>query len=133
MAIKISGTTIIDDSRNIINVGFSGTANVANASVRRTAVTVAALDINCSTGNYFTKSISASSAFTFSSVPTTGNAYAFVLRLTITTGGSASFPASVVWSGGTAPTLSVGKTYLFYFATDDGGANWRGSSTEYAS
>lgn len=106
---------------------WSGTAWQANTEVfSSSAVPVAALDINCSTGNYFTKTIAGASTFTFSNPPASGLAYSFSLELTHTSG-TITWPASVKWSGDVAPTLTTGKTHIFVFVTDDGGTRWRGS------
>lgn len=106
---------------------FTGTATFATTDalgpVRGNIVAVAALDIDCSAGNYFTKTISANSTFTFSNVPAS-RAFAFTLELTHTSG-TVTWPASVNFSGGTAPTLTTGKTHLFTFVTDDGGTRFR--------
>lgn len=85
-----------------------------------------ALEVDCSTGNYFTKTINGNSTFTFANVPT-GCAYAFTLELTHTSG-TVAWPASVKFPADTAPTLTTGKTHLFMFITDDGGTRFRGSS-----
>ena len=95
-----------------------------NGSVRGNITAVAALDINCSIGNYFTKTINGASTFTFSNAPAT-RAYAFTLELTHTSG-AVTWPASVQWPGGSAPSLTAGKTHIFVFVTDDGGTRWRG-------
>ena len=87
---------------------------------------VSALDIDCSTANYFTKTINANSTFTFSSVPAS-RAYAFALELTHTSG-TITWPTTVKWPKDTAPTLTTGKTHIFIFVTDDGGTRWRGAS-----
>ena len=85
-----------------------------------------ALDIDCSTGNYFTKTISGDSTFTVSNVPS-GKSYVFTLELTHTSGVITWF-ANVKWPQDTAPSLSTGKTHLFIFSTDDGGTRWRAAS-----
>lgn len=87
---------------------------------------IAALDIDCSTANYFTKTINGASTFTFSSPPAS-RAYAFALELTHTSG-TITWPTSVKWPKDTAPTLTTGKTHIFIFVTDDGGTRWRGAS-----
>lgn len=89
-------------------------------------VAVSALDVDCATGNYFTKTIAANSTFTFSNAPAS-RSYAFTLEVTHTSG-TITWPAAVKWPGGTAPTLTTGKTHLFMFVTDDGGTTWRGAS-----
>ena len=107
---------------------FTGTVTTATADllgpVRGNIVAVAALDIDCSAGNYFTKTIAGNSTFTFSNVPAS-RAFAFTLELTHTSG-TVAWPASVKWPADTAPTLTTGKTHLFTFVTDDGGTRFRG-------
>jgi hypothetical protein len=128
MAIKISNTTVINDNRsleNIIDASISGILD-QTGSLRSGVVAVPLLSINCSAGNYFTKTINSSSTFTFSNAPIS-RAYSFTLELTHTSG-SVTWPSEVVWPGGTAPVLTTGKTHLFMFVTDDGGVRWRGAS-----
>ena len=88
---------------------------------------VGALDIDLSTGNYFTKTISANSTFTFSNPPSSGTVGSFVLELTHTSG-TVDWPTSVKFPLNTAPTLTAGKTHLFLFVTDDGGSRYRGAA-----
>lgn len=142
----ISGSTAVSTSGAIAttsglsgnNVVASGTLAVGQASVAantdldlagtyaQTVVAVAALNIDCSTGNYFTKTINGASTFTVSNVPAS-RSYAFTLELTQTSGAVTWF-SGVEWPNGVAPTLTAGKTHLFMFVTDDGGTRWRGSS-----
>lgn len=104
---------------------FTG-AIYANGSYRGNVTAVAALNIDCSLGNLFTKTINGNSTFTVSNVPAS-RSYAFTLELTHTSGTITWF-SGVVWPGGTAPTLTTGKVHLFMFFTDDGGTTWRASS-----
>lgn len=98
------------------------------------AEAIAALDVDCSTGNYFTKSISTSSTITFSNIPTSGTVFGFTLELTLTgTGTVITWPTAVKWNADTAPTLTDAKTHLFMFVTSDGGTTIRGSAlVDYA-
>lgn len=89
--------------------------------------TVSALDIDLSTGNYFTKTINANSTFTFSNPPASGTVGSFTLELTHTSG-TVTWPTSVKFPADTAPTLTAGKTHLFMFVTDDGGTRYRGAA-----
>lgn len=110
---------------------FTGTVDF-DGNVTQDVQTVSALNIDCSTGNYFTKTISANSTFTVSNVPSSGTAYSFTLELTHTSG-TVTWWTGLEWPGGTAPTLTAGKTHLFVFVTDDGGTRWRGASlVDYA-
>jgi hypothetical protein len=104
---------------------FTGQPYV-NGSYRGNITAVAALNIDCSLGNLFTKTISGASTFTVSNVPAS-RAYAFTLELTHTSGAITWF-SGVTWPGGTAPTLTTGKVHLFMFLTDNGGTTWRASS-----
>jgi len=92
---------------------------------KQSIVAVSGTDIDCSTGNYFTKTISSNTTFTFSNVPTS-RAYSFILELTHTSG-TVTWPASVAYPNSTTPTLTTGKTHLFIFITDDGGTRFRGA------
>lgn len=110
---------------------FTG-AIYANGSYRGNVTAMAALDIDCSAGNYFTKTISSNATLTFSNVPAS-RAYAFTLELNHTSG-TITWPASVIWPSGTAPTLTTGKRHLFLLATSDSGTTFRASSLiNYAS
>jgi hypothetical protein len=112
------------------NVGIGQTSPAAtldvNGAYASNITAVAALDLDLSTANYFTKTIAANSTFTFSS-PAASRAVSFTLELTHTSG-TVTWPTSVKWPGDVAPTLTTGKTHLFMFVTDDGGTTYRGAS-----
>ena len=104
------------------NAGLS-----VDGAYEQTAEAVSALDIDLSTGNYFTKTINANSTFTFSNPPSSGTVGSFTLELTHTSG-TVTWPTSVKFPADTAPTLTTGKTHLFVFVTDDGGTRYRGAA-----
>jgi hypothetical protein len=104
---------------------ITGPLNV-DAPVAQGITAVAALDIDCSNGNYFTKTISGNSTFTFSNPPA-ARSYGFTLELTHTSG-TVTWPATVKWPKDTTPILTTGKTHLFMLVTDDGGTRWRGAA-----
>ena len=120
-----------------VSQGLTGTPNInvgiatVNTTLRLTgnyvedADAVAALNIDCSTGNYFTKTVNGVSSFTVSNVPS--GAYSFTLEVTHTSGTITWF-SGVEWPGGTSPTLTTSKTHLFMFSTVNGGSRWRASS-----
>ena len=125
--------TVLDAKAGSASPSFTGLIDFTNGSVRQNAVSIPALAIDCSTGNYFTKSISVNSAFTFTNVPVAGKVYAMTIEIDHVSG-SITWPTSVVWPNATAPTLTTGKKHLFFFLTDDGGVVWRAASqTNYAS
>ena len=117
MAIKISGNTIIDDTRTFLNYGVT---HNALGSVSGTT------DINLQSGNYVSATVTGTTTFTFSNPLSAPHACGFVLELT--NGGSAAitWPANVRWPKGVAPTLTADGTDVLVFVTDDAGSNWRG-------
>ena len=120
----VSGTNI----KTVNGASLLGAGNLVTDPGTVTAV--AALNIDCSLGSYFTKTINGNSTFTFSNVPS-GKSYAFTFELTHTSG-TVTWPTTVKWPGDTAPSLTTGKTHLFVFVTDDGGTRWRGvANTNY--
>ena len=90
------------------------------------ATAMGANSVNCSTGNFFTKTITGATTFTFDSVPT--GVYSFTMEVTLNGSNAITWPASVKWNGDTAPTITDGKTQLFMFITNNGGTRWRGSA-----
>lgn len=89
---------------------------------------VAALDIDLSASNYFTKTIAGDSTFTFSNPPASGTVGSFTLEVNYTSG-NITWPGSVYWNaaGQTAPTITAGKVQLYMFVTRDGGTTYRGA------
>ena len=89
---------------------------------------VSGTTIDCSQGNYFTKTITGATTFAFSNVPT-GCAYIMTVEVTCNGSNSIAWPAAVKFPADTAPTLTDGKTQLFTFVTDNGGTRWRANSS----
>lgn len=99
----------------------------AHGAVRGLRVDMAALTVDCSAGNYFVKTVAANSTFAFSNVPAAPARFSLVVEINLT-GGVISWPSSVIWSGGAAPSgLNTDKVHLFFFTTVNGGATWRGA------
>jgi len=94
---------------------------------RTAAEAVAASDIDLSTGSFFKKTISGNTTFTFSSAPGTGHVGSFTVELTHNSG-TVTWPATVKWPAGTAPTLTSGKTHLFAFVTTNAGSTYHGAA-----
>ena len=118
-------------------IDCNGTADVAGAlnidgPYKQVAETISALDVDCSTGNYFKKSISSNSTITFSNIPSSGTVCAFTLELSLTGSSTTiTWPSSVYWNndaGQTAPTLTDARKHLFTFITSDGGTTVRGAA-----
>jgi hypothetical protein len=83
-----------------------------------TLIAVPVLDIDLSSGNFFTKTVSAPSTLTFSNALT--NASAFTLQISGGDSFAVTFPASVTkWVGGAVPTLAA-ESLLVFFSLDGG-------------
>lgn len=108
---------------------FTGTVTTATAdllgSVRGNVTAVAASAIDCSAGNYFTKTASGALTWTVTNVPSS-RAYSFILELTNGGTGTQTWMSGIKWPGGTAPTLTTSGVDVLGFITDDGGTTWRG-------
>lgn len=87
--------------------------------------TVSASEIDCSAGNYFTKTASGALTWTVSNVPSS-RAYSFILELTNGGTGTQTWFSGIKWPGGVAPTLVASGVDVLGFVTDDGGTTWRG-------
>lgn len=96
-----------------------------NGQYKSNSVAVSALNVDCSLGNYFTKSISTNSTFTVSNVPS--EVYSLTLQLTTSAGAVPTWWANVYWPDNVTPTVS-NNTHLFMFVTSNGGSTWRGSA-----
>ena len=146
--VSVGGTLTYDDVTNIDSVGLitarSGINVLAGVSTFAAQIEVnggtkitgsqtsnisamGANAVDCSAGNYFTKTITGATTFTFTNVPT-GVAYTFTMEVTLNGSNAITWPGTVKWPADTAPTITDGKTQLFVFLTDDGGTRWRGSS-----
>ncbi len=117
LSISNNGTQRLGVDNNGVDINGNFVSNI---------VAMAADDIDCSAGNYFTKTINGNITFTFSNVPA---ARAFSLTLELThTSGTVTWPSSVKFPAATAPTLTAGKTHLFVLVTDDGGTTFRANA-----
>jgi hypothetical protein len=76
--------------------------------------------------NFFSATLDQACTFTFSNPPASGDFGCFVLELT--NGGAfiITWPASVDWPGGTAPTLTASGVDQLAFTTRDGGTTYFG-------
>ena len=87
--------------------------------------------IDLEDGNVHNVTLTANCTFTFSNPPASGTSGTFTLFLNQDGTGSrtATWPGSVKWAGGTAPTLTTtaSRTDILVFTTIDGGTIWYGA------
>ena len=114
--VDITGELLVDS----YNETFAAVTSSSNSTT-----------INCETGNVFSHTLSENTTFTFSNPPSSGTAYGFSLKVTqdaSDSGYTLTWPTSVDWPGGTAPTLTSTADAVdqFVFYTHDGGTTWYG-------
>jgi hypothetical protein len=120
-ATTLSGTLSVAD--NLVNrpvlqdYAIEGSA-IGNAGATRT--------FDLSVANFFSVTIDQATTFTFSNPPASGDFGAFVMEITNGAAFVITFPASVDWVGGTAPTLTASGVDQLVFTTRDGGTTYFG-------
>ena len=131
VTVKVSGQTgVAVASKSKILLVSNGTdivtATNTIVALKEVKASISASDIDLTLANYFSKTISGTTTFTVSNVPTTGTAASFILDLT--NGGSATVNwwSGTKWASGTAPTLTSSGRDVLGFFTYDGGTTWSG-------
>ena len=105
---------------------------LCGTEMEHTAVTSTsnAATIDLKDGDSFTHDLTENVTYTFSNSAASGGATAFILKvIQDATARTITWPTSVDWAGGTAPTLSTGNNDVdvFVFYTNDGGTTYYGS------
>lgn len=87
-----------------------------------------AVTVDLSLGNSVSATIAAATTLTFTGA---ASGACRTVLLTLTNGGSATvtWPSTIKWPGGTAPTLTASGVDLVILSTSDGGTTWRGTAT----
>ena len=134
---KIENIGDIDLSAYATVIALNGVSDIANAAMPKSGgsftggvfeniIALTSNDINCTNGNYFSKTITANTTFSFSGVPSGKGA---CVSLVLTNGGNytVTWPTNLKWAEGTPPELTSGGTDVLTFMTIDGGTTWYGS------
>jgi hypothetical protein len=102
--------------------------NLQDYSIEGSAIgaTGATATIDMEVANFFSATIDEACTFTFSNPPASGDFGAFVLELTNGGAFTVTYPASVDFPGGTAPTLTASGVDQLVFTTRDGGTTYFG-------
>ena len=88
--------------------------------------TGATATIDMEVANFFSATIDEACTFTFSNPPASGDFGCFILELTNGGAFTVTYPASVDFPGGTAPTLTASGVDQLVFTTRDGGTTYFG-------
>lgn len=116
------------------DVTLTGTQTLSNKTIiatKEAKVSTSANNIDLSSANYFSHTVTTATTFTVSNVPSSGTAIAFILD--ITNGGSAlvTWWSNLKWVGGQAPALTASGRDVLAFFTYDGGTTWNGFAVGY--
>ena len=114
--VDITGELLVDS----YNETFQAVSSSSNATT-----------INCESANVFATVLTENTTFSFTNPPASGTAYGFTLKVVQDSGDSGyaiTWPSSVDWPGGSAPTLtstaSAEDQLVLY--TTNGGTTWYG-------
>ena len=132
--IKVDGNTISStDTNGNVTIDPNGTGITAitgpvkPTTYRETVGTESSGTLDLSTGNVFSHAPSTNTTYVFSNPPSTGTAFGFTLKVSPSATITQTWPASVDWAGGSAPTATAsGETDVFAFYTQDGGTTYYG-------
>lgn len=131
------GATLADLGSGVAEVTMTGANAVTNIDggkevVNTVAASGATETLDLGDGNVHDVTLTADCTLTFAGA-TAGVACSFtlLLRQDGTGGWTTTWPGSVIWAGGTAPTLdeTASTTAVLTFFTLDGGTNWYGFPT----
>lgn len=124
---NVIATNITAKSNNFTAIQQFSEGLKTSKSYSTEVITLVASDIDCSAGNYFYKSISTNTTFTFSNAPAAGYAYGFILEVDHV-GGNITWPLNVQWPNVGPGALISGKRHNFSFKTRNGGLTWDASA-----
>lgn len=120
-ATTLSGTLSAAD--NIVDQPVLQDYAIQGVAIGNTGAT---RTIDLETGNFFSATLDQACTFTFSNPAASGDFCGFVLELTNGGAFTITWPASVDWVSGTAPTLTAAGVDQLVFTTRDGGTTYFG-------
>jgi hypothetical protein len=119
-----TNATRLNYEGNLHATNFIGSARITSLKENRVALGSGAIDL--SLGNYFSRTITATTTFSVSNVPTTGTSICIILDLTNAGSFTINWWAGMKWPLGAAPLLTATGRDVLGFFTHDGGITWSG-------
>jgi hypothetical protein len=104
--------------------GIGTTGGVSNNTVYQYSTGYATQTLDLSTGSYFSFTPSGATTVSFTNAPASGKAVGFAVEIN-GDGSAITWPSSVKWPSGTAPTATASKE-VYAFVTTDGGTSYYG-------
>jgi hypothetical protein len=123
------GTT---QASGVVTSDSNGVVTFADATVGKlTTLTGTSVTVNVRDGDNFTHTLSGNTTYTFSNPGASGTVSAFTFKVVqdaSASGYTVTWPTSVDWPGGTAPTLTAtaNAVDVFVFFTHDNGTTYYG-------
>jgi hypothetical protein len=122
----LSGALFLAD--NLINKPVLQDYAVEGSAIGNTG---ASKTLDLEIANFFSATLDQACTFTFSNPPASGDFGCFVLELTNGGAFTITWPASVDWPGGAAPTLTASGKDQLVFTTRNAGTDWLGFVAGY--
>lgn len=118
------------EASKALTADANGVVTFDNGTITEsTTLTGTSVTINLRDGDNFIHTLSGNTTYTFSNPAASGKVSGFTLKVTQDSSArTITWPGSVDWAGGTAPTLSTGSADVdvFVFITYDGGTTYYG-------
>lgn len=112
---------------DLTTVNATGSASLTRYNLLAQTISVSgATSIDLAVANYFQGTATANATISFNNPAASGRFVDFLFELTNGGNFTITWPASVKWPNGTAPTLTTNGVDVLAFITDDGGTTWRG-------
>lgn len=132
-AVSVNVTTLgLSEASKVVTADSNGVVTFDNGTAgESTTITSSsgAATLNLRNGDNFVHDLTENVTYTFSNPPSSGKVVVFTLKVIQgATARTITWPTSVDWAGGTAPTLSTGDddVDIFVFLTNDGGTTYYG-------
>jgi DUF4097 and DUF4098 domain-containing protein YvlB len=112
-ALTINGSLTVQGK--LISTGSTNLGNVTGAT-----------SLNATTTEFYYGTVTGNTTWSFTGTMTAGTIYSITLELTNPGAFTQTWPASVKWNGGVAPSYTAAGVDVLEFYTRDGGTTWRG-------
>jgi hypothetical protein len=128
LAVGTNGQVLVANSACTTGLAWSNSiTGICSGSYYRQTSASTTSTLDWATEAYKTISVSSAQTVSFTNPPASGVVGMMTVQISMLSGGSVTWPASVKWPGGTAPTLTTARTHLVMLSTADGGATVLGS------
>ena len=125
MAVKVSGTTVIDDSKNMLTDGYVRAATY-KGKTQTIATGSGSKSVNLSTGDNVLMTLNGNTTFTITNLL---SSYVNTVTFKLTYSGGAysvTWPTGTTWHRSVTPTSFSGGTAIYVLETYDNGTSWHG-------